>query len=243
MSTERDNRARTARSAHPSYGGSMRIVVAGGHGQVARRLARALVARGDTPVGLVRNPDHVPDVQSDGSGAIVLDLETATVHEVAGALSGADAVVFAAGAGPGSGAERKDTVDRGGASLLADGATLAGVRRYVLVSSMGAGSAPEPGMDAVFASYLRAKTASEADLVGRDLDWTILRPGSLTDDPGTEHVRLDEDVPPGTVPRDDVARVIVELLHEPRSAGLVLELVSGEVPLEAAVAAVLERET
>lgn len=221
----------------------MRIMVAGGHGQVARRLARALVERGDTPVALVRNPDHVADVQSDGSGAVVLDLETATVHDVAGALSGADAVVFAAGAGPGSGAERNDSVDRGGASLLADGATLAGVRRYVLVSSMGAGSEPAPGMDAVFASYLRAKSASEVDLVGRDLDWTILRPGALTDDPGTGHVRLDEDVPRGTVPRDDVAGVIVELLHEPRSARLVLELVSGDVPVDAAVAAVIERET
>jgi len=221
----------------------MRIVIAGGHGQIARRLARALVARGDTPVGLVRNPDHVADVQSDGSGAVVLDLETATVHAVAGALSGADAVVFAAGAGPGSGAARKDAVDRGGASLLADGATLAGVRRHVLLSSMGAGSEPEPGMDAVFASYLRAKSASEVDLEGRDLDWTILRPGGLTDDAGTGRVRLDDEVPRGTVPRDDVARVIAELLHEPRSAGLVLELVSGEVPIEAAVAAVLERET
>ena len=118
MSTERDVAVREARSAHPSYGGSMRIMVAGGHGQVARRLARALVAQGDTPVALVRNPDHVADVQSDGSGVVVLDLETATVHDVAGALSGADAVVFAAGAGPGSGAERKDAVDRGGASLL-----------------------------------------------------------------------------------------------------------------------------
>jgi len=165
------------------------------------------------------------------------------VHDVAGALSGADAVVFAAGAGPGSGAERNDSVDRGGASLLADGATLAGVRRYVLVSSMGAGSEPAPGMDAMFASYLRAKSSSEADLVGRDLDWTILRPGTLTDDAGTGLVRLDEDVPPGTVPRDDVAHVIVELLHEPRSAGLVLELVSGDVPVDAAVAAVIERET
>ena len=220
----------------------MRIVVAGGHGQVARRLARALVARGDTPVGLVRNPDHVADVQSDGSGAVVLDLETATVRDVAGAVSGADAVVFAAGAGPGSGAERKDTVDRGGASLLADGATLAGVRRYVLVSSMGAGSEPEPGTDTGFASYLRAKSASEADLVGRDLDWTILRPGALTDEAGTGRVRLDEDVPRGTVPRDDVAHVIVALLHEPRSARLVLELVSGDVPVPAAVAAAIERE-
>ncbi|NMM32269.1 MAG: SDR family oxidoreductase [Cellulomonas sp.] len=221
----------------------MRIVVAGGHGQVARRLARALVARGDTPVGLVRNPDHVADVHSDGSGVIVLDLETATVHDVAGALSGADAVVFAAGAGPGSGAGRQDSVDRGGASLVADGATLAGVRRYVLVSSMGAGSEPEPGTDAGFATYLRAKSASEADLVGRDLDWTILRPGTLTDDAGTGDVRLDEKVPRGTVPRDDVAHVIVDLLHEPRSARLVLELVAGEVPVDAAVAAAIERET
>jgi len=220
----------------------MRIVIAGGHGQVARHLARAAVAAGDTPVALVRNPDHVADVEADGSVGVLLDLESASVHDVAAALVDADAVVFAAGAGPGSTAERKDTVDRGGAALLADAATLAGVRRYVLVSSMGAGAPVPPGTDPTFTAYLEAKTASEVDLTGRDLDWTVLRPGALTDDAGTGRVRLDRQVPRGSVPRADVAAVLVALVHEPRAAGLVLELTSGDLPVAAALAGAVERE-
>jgi len=220
----------------------MRIVVAGGHGQIARRLHRALVAIGDEPVGIVRNPAHVPDVRSDGAEAVVLDLETATVHEVVDVLVGADAVVFAAGAGPGSGPERKDSVDRGAAALLADAATLAHVRRYVLVSALGAGDVPPAGTDTGFAAYLHAKTASEVDVAGRDLDWTIVRPGALTNADGSGHVLLDDEVPRGSVSRDDVAAVLAALLHEPRTAGLVLELTSGSIPVDAAVAAVTERE-
>jgi uncharacterized protein YbjT (DUF2867 family) len=143
--------------------------------------------------------------------------------------------VFAAGAGPGSGAARKDTVDRGAAVLLADAAQLAGARRYLLVSSMGAGAEPPAGTDDVFAAYLRAKTAAEDELRGRDLDWTILRPGGLTDDAGTGRVRLEPQVPRGQVPRDDVAAVLAALLAEPATAGRVLELVSGDVPVPDAV--------
>lgn len=220
----------------------MRIAIAGGHGQIARRLSRLLAERGDTPLAIVRNPGHVPDVEADGATAVLLDLEQADVAALAGQLSDADAVVFAAGAGPGSGAERKDSVDRGAAALLADAAERAGVRRYLLVSSVGAGSEPPAGTDEVFAAYLRAKTAAEDDLRGRDLDWTILRPGGLTDDTSTGRVRLGGDVPRGQVPRDDVAAVLVALLDEPRTAGLVLELSEGATPVAAAVAAATERE-
>lgn len=220
----------------------MRIVIAGGHGQVARRLSRALVANGDTPIAIVRNPDHVADVKSDGAGALLLDLEQVDRSVLPGALSGADAVVFAAGAGPGSGAARKDTVDRAAAEALADAAAQAGVRRYILLSSMGAGQEPPEGTSDVFAAYLRAKTASERYLSGHELDWTILRPGHLTDAPGTGRVRLDFKVPPGSVSRDDVAAVLLALLHEPRASGLTLELTSGDVPIEAAVAAATELE-
>src|SRR3712207_924593 len=137
----------------------MRIVVAGAHGQVARRLGRLLSARGDSVVGLVRNPDHRADLEADGVTPVVLDLEQATVDQVAEVVSGADAVVFAAGAGPGSGIPRKDTVDRGAAVLLADAAERAGVRTYLLVSSMGVdlvadGASPE-GVDEVFRSEER----------------------------------------------------------------------------------------
>lgn len=218
----------------------MRIAVAGGHGKVARHLARAMAANGDVPVALIRSLDQVEDVTADGAEAVILDLERCNALDVAGVVSGADAVVFAAGAGPGSGASRKDSVDRGAAAMLAEGAHAAGVRRYVLISSMGADSAPPPGTDEVFAAYLQAKTASELDLRGRDLDWTILRPGMLTDDETTGLVRLEESVPRGAVPRADVAAVLLALLHEPASAGLVLELTSGVVPVAAAVAAVVD---
>ncbi|MGY4645015.1 NAD(P)H-binding protein [Cellulomonas sp. URHB0016] len=218
----------------------MRIAIAGGHGKVARLLSRALSDRGDVPVALVRRLEHVEDVEADGAEPVVLDLERANARDVAEAVSGADAVVFAAGAGPGSGAERKDTVDRAAAGLLADGAAQAGVRRYVLISSMGADAEPPDGTDGVFAAYLRAKAASEADVRARDLDWTVVRPGRLTDDEPTGTVRLDSTVPHGAVPRGDVAAVLATVLHQPDTAGLVLELTSGVVPVEAAVAAVLE---
>ncbi len=214
----------------------MRIAIAGGHGKIARRLTRLLAGRGDEVVSVVRNPAHIPDVEQDGAHAVVLDLEASTAEELAPVLDGCDAVVFAAGAGPGSGAERKDSMDRGGAALLADAAEQVGVRRYVLVSSMGVDRAEEAGDD-VFGVYLRAKAASEADLRARDLDWTVLRPGGLTDDPGTGRVRLEPSVPRGQVPRDDVAAVLVALLDEASTIGLTLELVAGDDVVDAAVQA------
>ncbi|MEU4701203.1 SDR family oxidoreductase [Nonomuraea dietziae] len=216
----------------------MRVLIAGGHGKIALLLERRLAERGDQAVGLVRNPDHRADVESAGGQAVVCDLESASAEQVAELLDGADAVVFAAGAGPGSGAARKDTVDRGASVLLAEAAERAGVRRFVQISSMGAGAPPRPGTDEVWAAYIAAKTAAEDDLRGRDLDWTILRPGGLTDEPGAAGVLLaPPPVPRGKVARDDVAAVVVALLDEPRTAGMTLELVEGDVPLDRAVQA------
>lgn len=214
----------------------MRVVTAGGHGKIALHLERRLAARGDQPVGLIRNPDHAEDLQGAGAEAVVIDLEQTDAAELAEHLSGADAVVFAAGAGPGSGVERKDIVDRGGAVLLADAAEQAGVRRYLLVSSFGAGSPPPEGTSEVFTAYLEAKTAAEDDLRGRNLDWTILRPGGLTDDPPTGRVTLAPSVERGEVPREDVATVLMAMLDLPESSGLVLELVGGDIPVAEAVA-------
>lgn len=219
----------------------MRIVIAGGHGQIALRLSRLLTDRGDEVVGLIRNPDHRRDLTEVGAEPLVLDLEHTVVDELAPALTGADAVVFAAGAGPGSGAARKDTVDRAAAALLADAAERAGVPRYLLVSSMGVDSDELP-QDEVFAAYLLAKAASERDLRSRDLDWTILRPGGLTDEAGSGLVRLEPSVPRGSVTRDDVAAVLVALLDEPATAGLTLELVQGEDVVDAAVQAAARGE-
>jgi nucleoside-diphosphate-sugar epimerase len=218
----------------------MRIVVAGAHGQVARRLGRLLSARGDTVVGLVRNPDHRADLEDDGVEPVLLDLERASVDDVAEVLRGADAVVFAAGAGPGSGAERKHTVDREAALLLADAAERAGVRPYLLVSSMGVEQARQgtpAGMDPVFAAYLQAKLAAEDRILPRPaLDTTIVRPGRLTDEPGTGRVTLAHGVERGDVPRDDVAAVLAAILTAGRW-GEVVELVGGDTPVDEAVAA------
>jgi uncharacterized protein YbjT (DUF2867 family) len=214
----------------------MRIVIAGGHGKIALLLERLLADHGDRAVGLIRNPAHVADLEQAGAEAVVCDLETASVGDVAALLAGADGVVFAAGAGAGSGAARKDSVDRAGSVLMASAAERAGVRRFVQISSMGAGQPPPPGSDEVWAAYITAKTAAEADLRSRDLDWTILRPGRLTDDPATGRVRLGPlPVPGGAVTRADVAAVVAGLLDEPRARHQTLELVGGDIPVAEAV--------
>ncbi|MGW7351952.1 NAD(P)H-binding protein [Streptomyces sp. NPDC054784] len=216
----------------------MRTVIAGGHGQIALRLEKLLAARGDTVAGLIRDPDQSDDLRAVGAEPVVCDLESATVEEVARHLEGADAAVFAAGAGPGSGTDRKETVDRDAAVLLADAAERAGVRRVVIVSSMGADTEPPAGVDPVFASYLRAKGAADEAVRARTaLDWTVLRPGRLTDDAGTGRVRLEERTGRGDITRDDVAATLAALLDEPRTAGLTLELVDGDTDVTAAVAA------
>jgi uncharacterized protein YbjT (DUF2867 family) len=214
----------------------MRVVIAGGHGKIALLLERLLAGRGDQAVGLIRNPAQAADVQNAGAEAVVCDLEAASADDVAGLLAGADAVVFAAGAGPGSGAPRKDSVDRGASVLMADAAERAGVRRFVQISSMGAGQPPRPGTDEVWAAYITAKTAAEDDLRARDLDWTILRPGRLTDAPATGRIRLAAPpVPRDTIPRADVAAVIAALLDEPGTRHQTLELTGGDSPVVAAV--------
>jgi uncharacterized protein YbjT (DUF2867 family) len=216
----------------------MRVVIAGGHGQIALRLERLLATRGDSVLGLIRNPDHAGDVEATGAEAILCDLERADTDEVAAHLAGADAVVFAAGAGPGSGAARKDTVDRGASVLLADAAERAGVPRYLQVSSMGAGAPSRPGTDEVWAAYARAKGQAEDDLRGRHLDWTIVRPGQLTDFPGTGRVTLaSPTLPRGAVTRDDVAAVLLALLDTTAARHRTLELVGGATSIADAVRA------
>ncbi|WP_306320934.1 MULTISPECIES: NAD(P)H-binding protein [unclassified Streptomyces] len=215
----------------------MRIVIAGGHGQIALRLERLLSARGDEVAGIIRRSEQGDALRAAGAEPVLCDLESASVEEVAAHLQGADAAVFAAGAGPGSGAGRKDTVDRDAAVLFADAAERAHVRRYVVVSSMAADAAHEG--DDVFDVYLRAKGAADDDVRRRTgLDWTILRPGQLTNDAGTGLVRLEASTGRGPVPRDDVAAVLAELVDTAATAGLTLELISGSTPVTVAVKSV-----
>jgi uncharacterized protein YbjT (DUF2867 family) len=213
----------------------MDVAIAGGHGKIGRRLARLLAARGDQVRGLIRNPDHSDDVRSDGAEPVVCDLESASAEDVAAAIEGADAVVFAAGAGPGSGAERKLTIDRDGAVKLIEAAQSAGVPRYVIVSSVGAESPPDD--DDVFSVYLRAKAEADQALMASDRDWTVVRPGMLTDDPGTGRVRVQEEPIRAEVPRDDVAAVLAAVVDESRAVGKVLYVVGGDDPIEDALLA------
>jgi uncharacterized protein YbjT (DUF2867 family) len=212
----------------------MRVVIAGGHGQIALLLERHLTERGDETIGIVRNAAHTGDLAAAGASAVVTDLETSQVGEVADIVAGADAVVFAAGAGPGSGAPRKLTVDRDAAVLLADAAVATGVRRYLMVSAMRADEA-DPDSGDVFQIYLRAKAAADADVRGRDLDWTIVRPGRLTNDPGTGRVNLAEHVPYGEIPRADVAAVLAGALTSPATIRRQFDVVSGDTPVETAL--------
>ena len=129
--------------------------------------------------------------------------------------------------------------DRAASVLMAEAAQRAGVARFVQISSMGAGQPPQPGTGDVWAAYITAKTAAEDDLRSRDLDWTILRPGHLTDAPATGKIRLAAPpVPAGAIPRADVAAVIVALLDEPGTVHQTLELVGGDSPIAAAVGSI-----
>jgi uncharacterized protein YbjT (DUF2867 family) len=212
----------------------VRVAIAGGHGQIAQRLTGLLAERGDEVVSLIRNPDHADDVRRVGGEPVVCDLEAASEDQVAEAIRSADAVVFAAGAGPGSGSARKETMDYGGAAKLIRAAEVAGVGRYVMVSSMGAN--PDAAGDDTFSVYLRAKGRADAELAASGLDYTIIRPGRLTDKPGTGRVHLGEHVPRAEVPRDDVAAVLAEVVRSPAAAGHVVALTTGDTPIPEAVA-------
>lgn len=232
----------------------MFVAIIGGHGQVARLLTRLLVARGHQVRAVVRNPDHVAAVEGDGAEAVVCDLED-TGSDLDAALAGTDAVVFAAGAGPGSGAARKHTVDRDGVTRTVTAAGRAGVPRLVVVSAMGTDDPPDD--DEVFSVYLRAKAEADRIALASDLQVTVVRPGHLTDDEGTGHITIgrhvdvhhpthhpegvgsaDADTRAGSIPRADVAAVVAGVLDEPGSIGHIVEVVGGPTPISEAVAEV-----
>jgi uncharacterized protein YbjT (DUF2867 family) len=207
------------------------VVIAGGHGKIALRLEKLLAERGDSPRGIIRNTEQAPDLEAIGAEPIVLDIEN--VDDISDALAGADAVVFAAGAGPGSGPARKRTVDYGGAVKLTDGCIAKGIRRYVMVSSIGS-NRPETWSDDM-RPYQEAKAEADKFVMEAGLDYTIIRPGGLTDDPGTGKVEIAKKVDPGMVTRDDVAAVIAECLVADNTIGKDFDLVNDSTPIAEAV--------
>lgn len=216
----------------------MRVVIAGAHGQVARLLARRLVASGHETIGLVRDPDQVADLEADGTQPVVCDLEEVDADRLAAHLDGADALVFAAGAGPRSGAPRKETVDFGAAVRCLQACQQVGVPRYVMLSAMGTDDPPQD--DEVFSIYLRAKARADRAVRESDRDWTIVRPGRLTNDDATGTVELARHVQRSEIPRDDVAAVLAAVLERPATTGHVFEVVGGDTPIPRALDALTD---
>jgi uncharacterized protein YbjT (DUF2867 family) len=209
----------------------MNVLVVGGHGKVALRLLRQLGEAGHPGRGVVRNREHPADLEAVGAEAVVCDVEK---EELVGKTAGSDAVVFAAGAGPGSGAERKRTVDFGGAVKLIDAARADGVRRYVMLSAMGA-SNPDSGGEQM-RPYLEAKADADRALVESGLDYTIVRPGSLTDDEGTGRVEAGAELGRrGAITREDTAAVLLAALELDTTIGKTFEVLAGETPIEDAL--------
>ena len=205
----------------------MDVVVAGGHGKVGLLLLALLADSGHRARGLIRNPEHAAELSAVGAEPVECDMEQ--LDDLSECCAGADAVVFAAGAGPGSGPERKQTVDYGAAVKLME----AGVPRYVMVSAISAGR-PDEWSDAM-RPYYEAKAGADERLIESGLDYTIVRPGGLTDDPGTGRVRVGTDLERGNIPREDVAAVLLAVLETPSTVGKTFELVSGDVPVDEAV--------
>jgi uncharacterized protein YbjT (DUF2867 family) len=212
----------------------MKVAIAGGHGKVGRHLIAKLRERGDEVRSLDRRGEYADDLRTAGAEPVVCDLETARLVEVESAIEGMDAVVFSVGAGPGSGPEPKWTIDFAGALKLAAAARLADVRRYVIVSSIGAD--PNAEGEDTFAVYRRAKGAADREVRGSGLDYTIVRPTGLTDEPGAGRVQAGESVERGQISREDVAEVLAVCLHEPGTIGLTFEVTSGNTPVEEAIA-------
>jgi uncharacterized protein YbjT (DUF2867 family) len=210
----------------------MEVLVAGGHGQIAQRLLRLLTERGDRGRGIIRNPEHAADLEALGAEPVLCDLESDDPRPHVG---GAQAIVFAAGAGPGSGAERKRTMDLGGAVKMIDAARELGVARFVIVSSMGTADAEHAG---AMRPYLEAKREADEALMGSGLDWTVVRPGGLTNDPGAGTVEAARALGRrGSITRDDTALVLLETLRAPNTIGVAFDVLAGPTPVAQAIAA------
>ena len=212
-----------------------RIAVVGGHGNVARHLHPLLVAAGHSPVALVRREDYRAELEGLGAEVRLLDLEREDATAFARAFDGCHAVVFAAGGGPDGNAERKRSVDLEGSLKSIEAAGLAGISRFVQVSAIGVDEPLPDDTAPVWRAYVEAKRDADAALRASDLDWTILRPGRLTVDPGTGLVAIGPYVGRGDIPRADVAAVVAAVLDSSGGIGAQWNLVSGDTPVAEAV--------
>jgi len=213
------------------------IAIVGGHGKISRRLIPLLVGSGDSPVALIRDPRQAEDLTPLGAETRILDIEAAGVEDFTRAFAGCDAVVFAAGGGPDGNIDRKRTVDLEGSLKSIEAAEQSRIRRFVQVSAIGVDADPPPDSAAAWKAYVAAKRDADAALRASSLRWTVIRPGTLSDEPATGRVTLAPTTPHGTIPRADVAAVLAAVLHDNRTAGRQWELIGGSTPIDEAVTA------
>ncbi|KUF07547.1 hypothetical protein AUL38_08820 [Leucobacter sp. G161] len=210
------------------------MAIIGGHGQIALRTTALLTRAGHRVLGVIRNPDHASAVERAGGEAVLVDIEHAKAEELAAAIGGADTLLFAAGAGPGSGPARKESVDHQGALTTMAAAAQLGAR-LVQISYIGVANTPPESVGPDFLAYQRAKYAADLALEASGLDWTIVRPGTLTNEQGTARVAVGV-LERGPVSRDNVAQVLAEVVARADLAGVAFDLLDGDTPVRDAVA-------
>lgn len=211
------------------------VFVIGGAGKVGRRLAEQLSGRGHAVRALHRRPEQADDLRALGATPVAGSLTELSAEQLADLMKGSDVAVFSAGAGGKGGPEMTDAIDGRGLELAVDAAEQAGVRRFLLVSAFPEAGRDQPRRDG-FENYMRVKKLADVHLAESDLDWVILRPGILSDEPGTGRVRMGLAIPYGVVPRDDVAAALAELVERPSVKRIIIELTAGETPVGEAIA-------
>lgn len=204
----------------------MDVIVAGAHGQIAMLLHPLLITKGHRVRGLIRNPEHSDEVKAAGAQPEVCDLEE--IDDLASQVGTADMVIFAAGAGPGSGIARKTTMDHDGAVKLISAAKRNHIKHFIMISAM---HAEAPRGNEVFRVYLQAKSRADKTLRTSGLNYTIIRPGRLTDQPATGRVSLAAMLPEGDIPRADVADVIAQVVDSEPTDCRQFDLISGDQPI------------
>ncbi len=214
-----------------------RIAVVGGHGQVAQHLHVSLLGAGHQPVALVRKEEQRAELEKLGAEVRLLDIEQQGADAFAAAFEDCSAVVFAAGGGAGGDIDRKRTVDYEGSVKSIAGAKRAGIERFVQVSAIGVDEPLPEDTEPVWRAYVEAKRDADTALRNSSLDWTIIRPGALTDDPPTGQVSLGPDVARGKVSRADVAAVLTAVLDSEAAVHAQWDLVDGQTPVAEAVQA------
>ena len=212
------------------------VVIVGGHGKVALRLAEALTAEGHTVRSTIRSEAQGADIEHVGAEPYLLDIEESDAHDFAEVFGDAHAIVFSAGAGGDGKVERKRTVDLEGSLKSIEGAKLAGISRFVQVSAFGVDDPLPEDTDPVWRAYVEAKRDADIALRASGLEWTVVRPGRLTDDPATGQVRVGADIPSGAISRTDVAAVIAAALDDDRAIGAQFELTEGDTSIPDAIA-------